>query len=209
MIYFFTKKQNAKRDCGFTLVELMLSLAIFSVVMLAGVTALFGISYANRRAHIMQLSYDNVNFAMESMVRTIRLGTSFHCEYDDGTPITTPRDCPMPTNGTVSQSYAKSIAFEGQLGSYNSSSDQIIFRLNTSTYTIERSIDSGLTWVPITSSQIKINQLHFYVYGAALGDNVQPRVIITVQGEATIDSRNNTKIQFALQTTAVQRIFDK
>lgn len=108
MIYILRKTIK-----GFTLVEMIVSLAIFSVVATVALGALVNIISANKKAQTLQSTITNLNFAMESMSRDMRVGGAFHCENNvvgafnpdnssDG--VLDPLQCPIDTN--------KFIAFE-------------------------------------------------------------------------------------------------
>jgi prepilin-type N-terminal cleavage/methylation domain-containing protein len=75
MIYNILK--NKKR--GFTLLEMIVSLGIFSLVAVVAVGSLVRITGLNRRAQSLQSAMDNVSFALESMTRNMRYGNSYHC----------------------------------------------------------------------------------------------------------------------------------
>lgn len=67
------------KNRGFTLVEMMVSLAIFSVVAVIAIGALLKVIDANKKSQSMQSAVTNINFAMESMSRDLRTGTSIQC----------------------------------------------------------------------------------------------------------------------------------
>ena len=68
---------------GFTLIELLVSVALFSVVMLISVGSLVAMAEAARKAESIKSVLNNLNFAFDSMSRTIRTGYLYHCT--DGT----------------------------------------------------------------------------------------------------------------------------
>lgn len=78
MIYNILK--NKKR--GFTLLEMIVSLGIFSLVAVVAVGSLVRITGLNRRAQSLQSAMDNVSFALESMTRNMRYGIGFQCTRD-------------------------------------------------------------------------------------------------------------------------------
>lgn len=67
------------KNHGFTLVEMIVSLAIFSVVAVIAIGALLKVIDANKKAQSIQSSVTNLNFAMESMSRDLRTGTDIQC----------------------------------------------------------------------------------------------------------------------------------
>src|SRR5882724_2619217 len=104
---------------GFTLIEMMVATSIFAMVMLMAVGALLSIVDNSRKAQSQETSFVNLDFAMETMSRAIRLGTAFHCDVTSTSPdaVTEPHDC---------QSGASSIEFEGFSGSSLNANDQIV-----------------------------------------------------------------------------------
>jgi len=82
---------------GFTLVEMIVSLALFSVVATVALGALVKIVSANRKAQTLQTALTNLNSALESMSRELRVGKQFHCymvapgSYSSSEPV--PQGC--------------------------------------------------------------------------------------------------------------------
>ncbi|MEI6304602.1 MAG: type II secretion system protein [Candidatus Taylorbacteria bacterium] len=71
----FTNKYSK----GFTLVEMIVSLAIFSIVAVVALGALMKIIGANKKAQTLQSAMTNINFALESMSREMRVASKFAC----------------------------------------------------------------------------------------------------------------------------------
>lgn len=193
-----TKNQKislAKRKLvrGFTLVELIVAIGIFSIVMLIAVGALLSMINANRKAQALKLVMNNINFAMENMVKDIRVGTTYHADITSGS-ITSPQD------GVN----ASSFAFEKSGGDPDTSNDQVAFRLSGGS--IERSNDGTASWTQITSSDVNIEELGFNVYGSDSLDQKQPRVAIVLRGNFTL--ADGTEENFSIQTSMTQRLLD-
>jgi len=192
------KSQNhKKRTRGFTLIEMIVSVAIFSVVMLIGVGSLLSMISANKKSQSLQLVMNNLNFAIEDMTRTIRIGTNYHCGSGD---ISKPRDCNEGDNY---------FAFEQTGGNPDSTSDQIIYRLNNGQ--IEKSTQGGISdsFIAITAPEMVIKSLSFYVQGSYSineNDKKQPKVLITLSGYA--GESEKTKTEFNIQTVVSQRVLD-
>jgi len=66
------RNQNARS--GFSLVEMMVAIAIFMVVAVIAVAALLKIVDANRKSETLQDAVNNINFAMDSITREVRVG---------------------------------------------------------------------------------------------------------------------------------------
>src|SRR4051812_41074937 len=71
-------KHHSKQS-GFTLVELLVSLALFTVIVVAAVGSLYTVNQASIRVNAMRTVLDNLNFATESISRTIRTGQNIVC----------------------------------------------------------------------------------------------------------------------------------
>ncbi len=186
---------------GFTLIEMMVSVSIFSIVMMVAIGALLTVIDANRKAQALQSVINNISFAIESMSRTARVGTAYYCHPGNSNPapangpIEKPLDC--VNGGTL-------IAFEAHNGNPNKRDDQVVYRLNGTS--IERSLDGGGTFVSLTSSSVHITSLRFYVVGSSPNDSLQSRILVTISGTAGASARSETK--FNLQTTITQRVPD-
>lgn len=191
-------KNNAK---GFTLIEILVAVALFSSVMLIAVGALLSLIDANRKAQSLNSIMNNLNFALENMSRNLRVGTNYHCETlaNIGPPadIDTPKNC---ING------GKYLAFESSKGKLDDNTDQIVYRIIDKT--LEKSDKGGLTgtFVDITAPEVSIDDFFFYVDGNTVGDKRQPRVVIVLHGSA--GDKERTKTKFNLQTMVSQRLLD-
>ena len=214
--YFMLHTSDSR---GFTLVEIMVAVSIFTIVMLMATGALLSILDSNRKVQSQQNIFSNLDFALESMSRTIRVGTKYRCLPGLGSGnIEDTQDCTSGSN-TI-------FAFEGFNGKPDStlptsSSDQIVYcRFNGvschfSGKQIARSNDGGDTFVPITSPEIIIEGLNFFVRGSTSGNGEQPVVFISVYGCAGVapstscpTSPTKKSVEFSLQTTVVQRLLD-
>lgn len=198
--YISIQKNTEK---GFTLIEMMVAVSIFSIVMLVAVGALLTIVDANRKAQAIKSVTNNLNFALESMSRTIRTGTSYYCgDSSDLPPISGISNC--PSGGEL-------IAFEKSGGIKSDPNDQVVYRLNAVDFNgtphgqIERSTDAGFNFVPITDSQVDITKLEFHVVGSSSSDEFQPRVFIVIKG---VTGLARSRTEFNLQTTVTQRLLD-
>lgn len=177
---------------GFTLIEMIVSVGIFSVVMLVGITALLSVIDLNKKNQSLKVAVNNINLAMENMSRDIRTGTDYHCSTTGD--ITLPRDC---------SSGADLIAFEGVGGDNSTFADQIVYRLSGEK--IQRSSNGGEDFFDITAGDITVTDLMFYVQGSEFGDGLQPRVALVVAGSG---GSGNSAFDFNLQTTISQRNLD-
>jgi prepilin-type N-terminal cleavage/methylation domain-containing protein len=183
-------------QAGFTLVELMVALTLFTFVILAAVSSLYAVNDASRKVSAMRGVLDNLNFAMESMSRTIRTSTDIVCGGETN-PVGVTHNCPFPTGPITDRlSVHSTLGIEAQ----------VEYRLNTTTHQVEKRTDEGSgygEWIAITSTEINIQSLTFFVKGADVTDGDQPSVIIMMRGIATAVTGDSTP--FALHTFISQR----
>jgi len=205
MMFFLIKPKMKKfsflrrsilANAGFTLVEMITALAIFSIVMTIVVGALLSVLGANRQSQSIQVAINNLNLSLEMVSRELRMGHNYHCgnvgAYDEA------QDC---VNG------ADFIAFEPYNGNPSSSDDQVHFWLQGGR--IMKSTDNGVSALPLTSPELVLEGLQFYVAGTASADKIQPRALITMDGYVDRGSMGDRgKTYFNLQTTVSQRLMD-
>src|SRR4051812_31822629 len=169
---------------GFTLIELMVSLTLFVIVVLAAVSSLYSVNNASRKVSAMRNVLDNLNFALESMSRTVRTGSVPVCggRYAVGSSTHNCRfgiDSPS-TLLMVHSTLGKERDLEFRLGTNSNGGGEIEKCVN----------DSGI-WqacVALTSPEINVQTLSFYVDGADANDSIQPNIIMFVQGVATVSA---------------------
>ncbi len=196
MIFNKIKKINKKR--GFTLIEIMVSSTIFIVIMTISMGSIYSVIEGNRKSQSMRSIMDNLNITLESMTRVMRFGYLYHCDSDPATNpvvLTLPSDCPDMVNG------ASSISL------YSSSGVNYIYKLESNRIT--RYVGGSATPSYLTSSDVTIESLKFYVYGSAKYSSLnfaQPMIVIIIKGY--VGSKPTIKSTFAIQTAVSQRLFD-
>jgi prepilin-type N-terminal cleavage/methylation domain-containing protein len=186
---------------GFTLIEVLVSVSIFTIVMLIATGSVFTIVEANKKTHSLKSVMTNLNFALESIARDMRVGTKYTCDNVG--------DC---QNGGTILRYKANRDVDGD-GFYSptDSNDQIEYSLGTSQYQgqiLKRIYSNGQPAFPITAQEINITNLKFYASGTNQGgisDGKQPKVVITIQGYAGIE---NTRSNFNIETLVGQRSID-
>ena len=70
---------NTKLKNGFSLVEMLVAIAVFMSVMVVAVSALITIINSNKEAESIKATTDNVTFAIEGISRDMRIGTNYRC----------------------------------------------------------------------------------------------------------------------------------
>lgn len=196
---------------GFTLVEMLVSVAIFSVVMVMALGALLSLSTASRKAQALKSAVDNLSFAIDSMSRTVRTGSNYHCGSLSG------GDCPAGSNMFVFTAFNGVVTYYRLESSVNDSlanAQASCGQTGGVVGCLQRSTD-GVTWSSITGPNVVVNDLStasvpsylFYVFGSPAGDTLQPVVVLTLSGYAQVSSSQQST--FHVQTVITQRIYDQ
>lgn len=205
---------NCRKQNGFTLIELMVASSVFAIIMLILIGALLTTFGLAKNSRAMRLAMDNVNYAMESMTRSIRMGTNYTCVQSgseinlDGEPG--PQDCSnggsfisfIPQGGTNHSRVGyqvTSFAKDGVQSTENPEDQHSEFTLRRYDNT-----NSNTSGVPIVSSSVNVEKLNFIVNGSDLNDGIQASVYIIMKGTVSVDG---VPIPFSLQTLASQRNF--
>jgi prepilin-type N-terminal cleavage/methylation domain-containing protein len=172
---------------GYTLIELIVSLGIFSVVMLAATAAYLSLVSLDRQARATADVVTNLTFAMDSMTREVRTGTTYRCTPGDADGNSTDGSCHR-FSFTDSRSPSRSI-------SYFVSNHQLMESIN------------GVNYV-LTDPRVSVDRLDFYVRGVGTtGANagVEPQVLMVISG--TLQTKDKT-VSFSLQSSATERYID-
>lgn len=197
------KIENKKNNSGFTLIELMVATSIFIIIMLAAMGALFMLLDAAKSSRALRSAMDNVNFSMESMTRSIRMGTNYYCVVSgsavDLTNLDSTKDC--SNGGTL-------LTFIPQ-----NKNSRVGYMLKArgdtkNTYTLQRCelLNGNTNCVDIVSPDVNIEKLKFFVKGAEYNESSprQPSIYIIMKGTVMV---RGVPTSFALQTMASQRNF--
>lgn len=195
-----TTKKNGTR--GFSLIEMMVAVSIFSIVMMIGVGALLSLVEANKRAQAINSVMSNLNAATESITRAIRVGTMYHCR----TSSTPPAAAVLSTSQDCASGNGRLLAFESSTGSSSDIDDQVVYRINGTQ--LERSLDAGATWVALTAPEVIIDSFEIFVVGSTSlggGDTIQPRVVMRIKGSAPVPGGTTS---FSVQAGTTQRLLD-
>lgn len=187
--------QISKYKLGFTLIELLVAISIFAVVTIVAVGALLNLARAADRSHAIITAIDNLDFAMEQMARTIRVGSAYYCSAGLQPLSNQTRDCPWGQG-------------QSALSFTNQSQQRIVYELDQARGSLDR---ENLSVVPhkvfsITAPEITIESLVFNVFGSSPTDKQQPRVLIRIKGRTAIAGlRPGDQVSFDLQTSVSQR----
>jgi len=180
---------------GFTLIEMVVSVALFAIVMTICVDVLLSLVNANRKAQALQSVMNNLDIALDGMVRPIREGSNFHC----GAGLnTSPQDCTAGSNSFAFEPFGNADSDPPWVFSYAPDSNGV--------GRIYKSEDGGAP-IAVTAPEVSIDDMEFFVVGTTPGDTTQPKVIIVIKGSAGVPG-STSRTTFHIQATAVQRVLD-
>ena len=169
------------KNRGFTLIELMVAVAIFTIVMMVSMGAVFSVVSANRKSQSLNVVINNLNFAFESMIRDLRTGTDYVVTGNDQVSF-------VDRNGNDVSYYL----YENRDG------DSVIYK--------EYPDDASLPQGEITDPEVFIDQLTFDLVGDG-EDGRQLLLRIHLQGK-TGNPANNTESTFNIETLIAPRSLD-
>lgn len=183
-----------KKNKGFTLVEILVVLLIFSIMLIA-ISAVFisGIK-TQRNSLAMNQLLDQLNYAVEYMGRSVRMAKKAEDSSYTSKDIIYYIPVVIPANSKIGLLNGSGKGNEAECIFYYLNNDRI-YKAST----------VGSIGLPLTSDDIKITKLLFTVSNQA-ENNDQPKVTILIEAE----SISGNPIQKAMvQTTVSQRDLNK
>ncbi len=165
---------------GLSLIEMVVAIGLFGVAVTIGVGLILSLTKAQAKAINIRAAMDGLGFAMEIMTKEIRTGSSY------------------------------SLSGPGEFSFTNAVDDDITYRLASTR--LERKCTGtcggggNTDFLPITSSEVKVQRLGFYLHGEGVlpADTEQPWVTIVMGVRA--GAKDAAEVN--LQTTVTQRRID-
>jgi prepilin-type N-terminal cleavage/methylation domain-containing protein len=170
-------KKNIKS--GFTLIEIIVSLSVFSAVILIILGAVLSIMNLQKKTNAFRAAQENLSYAFESIAKEMRTGTRYASVSGD-----------FPSHD---------ITFKNDQG------NQVVYKVGGGgNYDgqIVKCVD-GNPCVPLTSSELVVDNLTFVIKGAGGNDGQQPWVRILVSCKVGAGTKYETSL--FLQTAVTQR----
>lgn len=209
----------AKQKSGFTLIELLVAVSLFTVVMLVSVSVVLSIIGGNKKSQSINAVVNNLNFAIESMVRDMKTGFLYKCPDGsrlypgEGWPISqSPINlCPDPTSPVRIVAFFSTLSGTPEPVEYHFEPEG---GLQTYGVIRKRTFINGVDRVEdITSPDVNIKEVRFYVNSPMPASLVtdpnlkaQPSIFMIISGEAKIGESEVSR--FGLQTFISQRILN-
>ncbi len=208
---------NIKNKEGFTLVEVLVSVTLFTVVAVVGISAVIVAKSSYEKNQAMKATSDSLMFVVEDISRTARLGDLYRCINISGTPSVNLETIEEPFDSIPGQN-CEGVSYEPFWNAESGDpQDQIIYVFAEAEDGIgalfTRSVDDqtagglievyGQYFQRITPSNLNIDLTRsgFDVIGSE-DLTSQPRIVVRIHG--TITERNQ-ETNLSLQTTISQR----
>ena len=207
---------NPQKSKGFTLIEMLVSLSLFTIVVTIVAGSLLVLVDDNQSIQGEQSVMSGLNFAMDSMTREIRTGTRYVCRAggagifssQESFNNNTSGDC---VNGNSGNANYQGVSFvESGRSITGLGSTRVAYFYDNLRKGIYRRIGNNPVAEPIISKDIIINKAEFFVTGATplseTGNNDvnQPAVTIVISAS---EVKNRSK-SYIFETTVTQRQLD-
>ncbi len=181
---------------GFTLLEMLVSIGIFSVLIVSSIAVILSIGSAQTKTSNVQNIQDNMRYTMELMSREMRQGKNYQpflCVGDvcEKIKFTKFEDEPDPGDDEVPVWYCSVVNDGvGEIRRWKQETDECQTSENAEV---------------LTGREVDIRRLYFVVVGDDAESCIQPRVTILLEGRSE-DAKTELESEFHLQTTVTQRI---
>jgi type II secretory pathway pseudopilin PulG len=194
------KKEKSKYQDGLSLVELLTSFAIFGILSVL-IMAIFTASVNTQTTILQNQSIMNeTNFVLDYMGRVIRLA-----KYDtDGLCVS------GGNNYYVSGSSLQFLSWDATVGAgggyvcrkFSLSGNAIVEQFST-----DNNASNFGNPIALTSGQVKVESLNFYITGNSRSDSIQPKITINFKMTPT-GRRIEPAPEITIQTSLSQRNLD-
>ena len=175
--------QQGKAD-GFTLLEMIISIGIFSVLVTTSIGVMLGISNAQLKAANIQATVDNIRFSMELMTKEMRTGSeyalSLFCTSDAGAE-------------------ASFLTSAGERRVYYLDGDRLMRLVGTTDCNRAK---------PLMADEVAVERLRFKAGGAAPGASDGQPWIMTAMSVSSKGGKQPFESRMDLETMVVQRFRD-
>ncbi len=167
-------------NSGFTVVELLVAIGLFSVVASIAMGGLVAAMRTQRQIAALIAAQNNVSFALEQIARDVRTGSEF---------CVSPNTSPCPP---------------GELDFTNAMGQAVVYRVSAGK--IEKGVADAFQ--PITGDNASVQYLSFELIGNSEGDGYPPRITITVGISSPTSTGGISSIVSRIQTTVSARQLD-
>ena len=207
-------KKFIKKIQGFSLVEILVVLGLFSGISTLALGSLFNAQAINARLQETQAILDNVNLSIQTVTREIRFGSDFYCTSSLPSGTTTPsvrKGCPLGGQGG-------SILIFQPADATNELDRVAYYIVNGVLYKNEYKYNQAIDITQMTTRDVYIEVLQFFVEGANTASGVsdegnvtdfkQPLITFLVSGRSIPESSTRTPVPFRIQSHVSARELD-
>lgn len=196
----------SRKNKGFTLIEIIVALMIFSIVVVVALAALLKIIDANKKAQTTQDAVIGLSFALESMSRELRTGSTIDCETNTSKAFNQSNLAVTSCSADV----GRSIAFRSTKPDSSDPSCRLIYAYRfvpkDSYWSLEKAQQTNCnnpinssSYAPVVSDNVTITEFNLGVTSDAV-----PTVYIRLTGYAGAAEKIRT--YFTVQTASSPRL---
>lgn len=183
---------------GFTLIETLVAVTLFTFVTFVALSSLFQMQALNTKLKITKSIYNNIYFTIDNITNEVKQGSNFESKnYNPSTPT----DC----NNIAGDNSC--VAFDYLNIESSNNSERRGYYLDASNGAIKKYTGTGSP-TSITSEDINIETLKFILEGndtysgaSGTGDSRQPSIKVIIKGQ----TKKEPKIPFFIETFISQR----
>jgi len=184
---------------GLTLVELIVTLAIFGMVTTVLLSSFLTIFSVREQTNVVQQANDDVRVILDGIEREIQTGNNIIASEDAISFVVSARadQPPYPVRyrktaaGTIEKAVGKNVA-----------GDPCAYNATTMAFT-----NVNACWLPVTGSNVQINTLSFSVVEAETGDaQTSPLVTVGLAGTVRDSAGNATPLTYSTSIMPRNRI---
>lgn len=191
------KNRQQHNKHGFTLLEMVISIGLFSVLIISTISIMIGVSKAQAKTANIQAIQDNIRFGLELITRELRTGTNYRLIVN----------CGSSGNGLQFTSVNQGVSQERFYYYSDTDGDAIPDSIMRVAMATAGGIDCTKSR-PLTAEEVIVERLEFIVRGTAAGPgDGQPRATVSMSLRAK-NPRIGTDTSMSLQTTVTQRLRD-
>lgn len=192
---------------AFTLIEVVVAVGLFSIVMMVALAIILSVVDNNKKVHSVNVVVDNLNFAIDSMVRDIKTGKNYNCSggalsiITDSVPVCTGATTKAIT--LISTLYDKEKIVQYKYVENADNTGKIV-KLSCIAKTDGNIKDCNGQYdtSDLTSPEINITGVTFIV-NPGTPSRVQPSVFLLIKGTSSINPTEAS--DFRIQTLISQR----
>lgn len=201
----FFKPQNKK---GFTLIEVVIAVGLFAVVMTIALAVILSVVANNKKTQVINAVVNNLNFALDSMVRDIKTGYSYTC-HTSNIPLAASGDNNCGVNDQTSiilvstlYSQPKIVSYYFEKGDPLANTIGKIKKITCESVGAFGACSGASTDIEVTSPEIDIKDMQILTNIGTPGSS-QPSVFLLIHGTSAVNPTEAS--DFTVQTLISQR----